>query len=134
MKILRRANGNRVVIFLLIGFAIGVICGEWYARENFHGHWKKKGDMRQHMLERFNKELHLTENQQKEVGKIFDAKYPKMLALQADVKPKFEALRNETQAEVRKVLNPDQQKKFDEMNAKMEERRKERSKFFELMK
>ncbi len=129
MKILRKANGNQIVICLLIGFAVGVLYGQWHAREHFHEHWKKEGGMRQHMLERFNKELHLTEDQKKQVAEIFDAKHPKMLALQTEMKPRFEALRNETQVEIRKILNPDQQKKFDEMNAKMEERWKERSKF-----
>jgi len=130
VKILGKMNLHQIIISLLVGFAVGVGYSQWHASEHFHGHWKKKGSMRQHMLERFDRKLHLTEDQKKQVGVIFDAKQPQMLALQAETRPKFEALRNSTQAEVRKILDPNQQKKFDDMNAKMEERWKERSKFF----
>ena len=119
MKVSRKINWHQIVISLLVGFAIGTAFGQWHAKEHFHEHWKK-GSMRQHMLERFNRKLHLTEDQKQQVSKIFDAKHPQMVALQAEMKPKFEALRNSTQVEIRKVLNPDQQAKFDEMNSEKE--------------
>ena len=129
MKLLQKIRLNQIAISLLIGFALGVVYGNWYARENFHSRWKH-GSMRQRMEERFGKELHLSPDQKKQVSAIFEAKHPQMVALQAEMKPKFEALRNSTQEEIRKILNPDQQKKLDELNAKMEERWKEREKFF----
>ncbi len=129
MKIYKKMNWNQVVISLLIGFALGVVYGQWHARENFHSH-RKHGSMSQHMVERFSRELHLSPDQKKEVAAIFEAKHPQMVALQAEMKPQFETLRNSTQAEIRKLLNPDQQKKLDELNAKREERWKEREKFF----
>ncbi len=121
-------NRNQVVVSLLIGFALGMIFGQWQAHESVRSRWKH-GSMQQHMLEKFNKELHLTADQKTKVAAIFEAKRPKMLALQAEMQPKFEALRKSTQAEVREVLDPGQQKKFDVMNAKMTERWQERSKF-----
>ncbi len=120
---------HQVVISLLIGFTLGMTFGQWHAHESFRSHWKH-GSMRQHMLEKFSKELHLTADQKTKVAAIFEAKHPEMAALQEEMRPKFEALRQSTQAEVRKVLNPDQQKKFDEMNAERKERWKERAKFF----
>lgn len=131
MEIPRKIRWNQIVIPLLIGFALGAGFGQWYARENFHRRWKH-GDMKQHMMERFERELRLTADQKQQVGAIFDAKYPQMEALQAEVRPKFKALRDETQAEIRRILNPDQQKKLDEMTARREERRKQREKFFSL--
>ncbi|MBI4388105.1 MAG: hypothetical protein HY582_03595 [Candidatus Omnitrophica bacterium] len=131
MKVAWKPSWHWVVIFLLIGFALGTIFGERYAKESFHRHWKK-GDAKQHMLERFSKKLDLTAEQREKVATVFEAKHPEMLALQEEVKPKFDALRNSTQAEIRKLLSPEQQKKLDEMNAKREERRKERQKFFSL--
>ena len=128
MKVQRKLNWNQVVIALLIGLATGIAYGQWHAREHLHEHWKH-GNMREHMLERFDRKLHLTPEQKKQVTAIFDAKHPQMVALQAEMKPKFEALRNSTQAEIRKILNPDQQKKLDEMNAKMKERWKEHERF-----
>ena len=129
MKLLQKIRLNQIAISLLIGFALGVVYGNWYTRENFHSRWKH-GSMSQRMVERFSRELHLSSDQKKEVTAIFEAKRPQMVALQAEMKPKFEALRNSTQEEIRKILNPDQQKKLDELNAKMEERWKEREKFF----
>lgn len=127
----RTQNIHQLIAVLLVGFAIGVISGQWYAKENSHKHWKK-GDVRQHMLDKFNQKLSLTAEQQTQVAAIFDANQPKMLALHEEMRPKFEAIRNSAQAEIRAILNPDQQVKFDEMNAEREKRRKERSKFFGL--
>ena len=119
---------NGVVISLLIGFALGTLFGQWYAHESFRSHWKHPGmrqRMREHMVEKMSKKLNLTKDQKARMTEIFEAKRPQMLALQAETRPKFEALRKSTQAEIRKILNSDQQKKFDEMHAKMEERWKE---------
>ena len=129
MKLPWDIKWHQVAISLLIGFSAGTFSGQWYGRENFHEHWKH-GSMKEHMLKRFSKELHLTPEQQKQVSAIFDAKHPQMAAMHAEMRPKFEALRNSTQAEIRKILTPDQQSKFNEMNAKMEEHWKEREKFF----
>ena len=129
MKIAWKIHWNQLMISLLVGFALGAAYGQWHARDSFHKCWKH-GSMKQHMLERFDRELHLTADQKKQVAAIFDARHPQMEALQAEMKPKFEALRNATQAEIRQILNPDQEKKLDEMNAKRKERWKERGKFF----
>ena len=120
---------HQIVISLLIGFAGGMIFGQWTAHESRHSRWKS-GNIRQHMLEKFSRELHLNEEQKTKAAAIFDAKHPQMAAIQSEMKPKFEALRQSTQAELRKILEPGQQKKFDEMNAEMEKRWKDREKFF----
>jgi hypothetical protein len=128
MKLPGTIKWHQIAISLLIGFALGIAFGHWHAEKSFPGHWKKE-DMKQHMLERFNRDLHLSADQMKQVAVIFDAKHPQMVALHAEIRPKFEALRNETQAEIRKILNPDQQKKFDEMNIKMEKHWNEHKEF-----
>lgn len=128
MKVSLKNGWHQIFISLLIGFALGSVFGRWYAKESFPAH--RKGDMRQHMLERFSRDLHLSADQKQQVAVIFEAKHPQMLALQAQMHPKFEALRISTQEEIRKILTPDQQKKLDTMNAKMEKHRQEREKFF----
>ena len=121
-----KMSWNQIIISLLIGFSAGMILGHWQTKENFHSHWKKGQSMQHHMVEKFGKELHLTPDQKKQVAAIFEAKRPQMQALQAEMKPKFDTLRNSTQAEIRKILTPDQEKKLDAMNTRMEERWKER--------
>lgn len=129
METNRKIRWNQVLISMMIGIALGLSLGELSECKVFRSHWKH-GNMRQRMLKKLDRELHLTADQKTKVEVIFEAKHPQMEALQQEMKPKFEALRQSTQAEVSKVLNPDQQKKFEALNAKMEERWKERSKFF----
>lgn len=124
MSQLIKASWNWVVIGLLIGFASGAIFGKWYARENFLSH-KGKTEIKQHILKKLDRKLHLTESQKKQISAIFDESHPKMTALHEEMRPKFEALRNQTDAKIRMVLNPEQQKKFDEMLSEMEKRWKE---------
>ena len=118
-----KINWNQIFISLIIGLALGTAFGQWRSRENFHHRWKKGPEaMRQHMVEKFSKELHLNSEQKKQVAAIFEAKHPQMVELQKEMKPKLDALRNSTQAEVRKILTPEQEKKLDALNAKMDER------------
>jgi len=120
---------HQVAISLLLGVALGTAFGHWHAEECFRAHFKR-GGMKQHILERFNKELRLSAEQKAQVAAIFDAKHPQMVALQDEMKPKFEALQSSAQTEIRKILDPGQQIKFDALNTKMEARWKERQKFF----
>ena len=118
-----KISWHQVAISIVIGFLLGAFYGQWGARPHFPPSWEH-GRMKGRMVEHLSRDLHLTAEQKKQVADIFEAKRPQILALQAEVRPKFEALRDSTQAEIRKLLNPDQQKKFDEINAKMEEKRK----------
>ena len=122
-----KMNWHVIAISLLIGFSAGILFGQ---NQKFCGPWKHGGSMKEHMLKKFNRELHLTEEQKQKISAIFDAKHPRMMALHEEGRPKFEAIRNETQAEIRAVLTPEQQVKFEELTAKMESRRMAREKTF----
>ncbi|MDD5085243.1 MAG: periplasmic heavy metal sensor [Candidatus Omnitrophica bacterium] len=118
-----KISWHQVAISIVIGFLVGAFYGQLSGRPHFpkpgeHGRMKAK------MVEHLSKDLNLTAEQKTQVEGIFEAKHPQMLALQAEIQPKFEALRRATDAEIRQILNPDQQKKFDEIKAKMEERHK----------
>jgi Spy/CpxP family protein refolding chaperone len=115
---------HQVLISLLIGLVLGFGAGQWQARDSFGpGHWKK-GNMKQRMVEKMSRELQLSAEQKTQVQAILEAKHPQMMALHEEMRPKFEALRNTTHEEIRKVLNPEQQVKFDAFSKKHEERRK----------
>ncbi|OGW79247.1 MAG: hypothetical protein A3G33_00155 [Omnitrophica bacterium RIFCSPLOWO2_12_FULL_44_17] len=128
MKKFLEIKWHQIIISLLIGIALGMTFGQSHFGGRGRGHWKKEG-MKQYMLERFSKELHLSAEQKNQVSAIFEKRHPQMLALQAEMRPKFETLRNATDAEIRALLNADQQKKFDEIHAKMEARWKGHEKF-----
>lgn len=125
MKTSFEVKWHQITISLLVGFALGVLFSQWQARDQFEPRWKK-GDMKHRMEARFNRELGLSPEQSARVREIFESRRPQMAALHDEMRPKFEALRNETQEEIRSVLNPEQQKKFEEMSFKMEEHRKGR--------
>ena len=99
-----------VTIALLIGIIIG-----WAAAtrlncpRHFHGGPKQHGDR----LERFSQELQLTPDQKEKVSKIFEEKRTQAMELARSSK-----------AEIQKVLTPEQQAKFEKLEAKWKSRSK----------
>lgn len=119
---------HQVLISLLIGLALG-----FFLQKNLpcHRDWKGPHHMKKHMISKLDRELHLTADQKSKVEMIFETSRPKMKALQDEMRPKFKVLHQETQAEIRLLLNPEQQQKFDAMNARFEARFEKREKEME---
>jgi hypothetical protein len=91
-----------------------------------HGHHGFRDDPahRRRMLDRFSRKMDLTPDQKRKVGEIFGANGQKMRGLWDEMRPKFEALRKSTDAQIRGLLNLEQQAKFEEFQKKMDARRK----------
>lgn len=121
---------HQILIPLFLGLAIGYGIGQWQGRE-FQGFSGKQGDMKKRMMDRLDRELKLSEEQKQQVHAIFEAKHPKMMALHEEMRPKFEALKSETHEQIRKVLTPDQQTKFEALKVKMEERWKKKREMYQ---
>ncbi len=128
---LPQLSWNQVILSLLIGFVLGSAVSPLRGGRECFPHHKGKGGMKQHMLDRFTKELKLTEDQKVKVSAIFESKHAQMEALRSEIQPKFEALRTATQNEIRPLLTPEQQVKFDQLNEKMEKRWKRHKKDFD---
>jgi len=107
-------NWKHVFVVLLIGMAIGYIGGSKAAHTRMHS-WKNGS-----MLERFSGELKLTPDQKEKMSRILDAKRDQIAALRNEIHLKFEEVRNSSKEEIRKVLTPGQQEKFDKLEAKWE--------------
>jgi Spy/CpxP family protein refolding chaperone len=83
-----------------------------------------------HQLEMLTKHLNLTDAQQAQIKQIFADSDAKMKAAhdnagagdKKDMREQMKAAMEDRQSKVRAVLTPDQQKKYDEMVAKMKER------------
>jgi hypothetical protein len=121
MSILRKIQWHQILIAGLVGFALGTFVGPPAGRMCLRPEWKYRGDradMKTYMLDRFSRKLGLSEGQKQEVASIFEAKHPKMIALHEEIRPKFEAIRNETDRAIRPLLTDSQLKKYDEMQAK----------------
>jgi Spy/CpxP family protein refolding chaperone len=73
------------------------------------------------IVERLARDLDLTADQRTKVEEVLTARRPSMEALQREVRGRFEAEQRSLRAEIRKVLTPEQQVKFDKNE---EERRR----------
>jgi Spy/CpxP family protein refolding chaperone len=97
---------------LLAGILIGAAGASWAVACR----WKTP--FHERLLDRFSSTLQLTPQQREQVGAILEAKRQRIDALRAEIRPKFDELRMSTGAEIRALLSPEQQTRFDEMETK----------------
>ncbi len=117
-----KLSWKQVVPAFLLGAAAGLLLSRCCAISAFHRHGS--GRFEHYLLDQFSSKLQLTEEQRGKVAAILEAKRKKVDALRAEIKPRFEEIRTSTSGEIRQLLNPDQQKKFDQLEAKWSIRRK----------
>ena len=112
---------KQVAIAVLIGGAIG-FAGARISTPYFLHKRLERGGFKEKMMDRFSKKLNLTSEQREKISSIFESSRQEIQKMQAEIKPRFEEIRTSTNAKIREVLNPEQQKKFDEMEAKWADR------------
>jgi len=102
------------------------------AKKNWHGKGMKKMDPAAH-ADMLAKKLGLSDDQKAKVQSIFEDQQKQMESMKSDTSmskadrhSKMKEMHENTMTQVRAVLNPDQQKKFDEMKAKMAARHEKR--------
>ena len=76
------------------------------------------------MVERFARELDMTAEQKTQVSAILEAQRDAIRSLDAEMRPRFQEIRRSIRGEIRKILTPEQQEKFEEMERKMERKRR----------
>ena len=116
---------KQVIVAFLLGAVIEAVAmaGPWCGPRS-HRQWGKSEDIQKKMLERFDSKLSLTADQRQQVATILEGKRTKIDALRAEMRPKFEEIRNATRAEIRQLLTPEQQTKFDKMTAEFDAKAK----------
>jgi len=85
-------------------------------------------------VEHLTKALDLTPDQQAKIQPIFDQAKPQLKAARQEAKQKVQAIRENIQAQIRPILNPAQQQKFDAMKKAREDMRKAREAMRDAMK
>ncbi len=120
-------NGSKrwTAFVCLTGIVLGTGVGWWAGRDLFPRRWGWE-QRYQRMLERFSSELKLTPEQKDRVKVLLEAKRQKMETLRAEARPRYEEVRISTQTEIRKLLSPEQQKRFDRMEMEWKRRRAQR--------
>lgn len=85
-------------------------------------------------VEHLTKALDLTPDQQAKIQPIFDQAKPQLKAARQEARQKVQAIRENIQAQIRPILNPAQQQKFDAMKKAREDMRKAREEMRDAMK
>ncbi len=76
-----------------------------------HGGWHGQGLAMGHLT----KALNLTAEQQAKVQPLIDQARPQIVAIHKDAMEKTHAIMDKTMSQIRPMLTPDQQKKFDDL-------------------
>src|SRR5688572_7143683 len=110
-----KTNWKIIVLSLLIGGFVGAaisLTALRYCRPDW-GSGRPRGEMRKKLY----RELKLTPEQKAQVDVILKEKREKVGRLFTEGRPKMEAIRIETKAQIRALLTPEQQANFDVLSA-----------------
>ena len=120
---------RKAYLYFVLTFVYGVIAGaggllvySWYS-----GHWTRRfhrPDPRE-IAQRMTRDLDLTPDQTRQLTDIINDSFQKHRVLDQQVGQEYQALRTDTRARIRKILNPAQQEKFDELARRFEQRRQQ---------
>ena len=85
--------------------------GDVQGRHGRHGGWHRHGQGL--ALGHLTKSLNLTADQQAKVQPLIDQARPQIVAIHKDAMEKTHAIMDKTMSQIRPILTPEQQKKFD---------------------
>ena len=109
-------TGLKFLAVFICGLLLGGAATGYYIHHCFKRTWVNGGNC-DHFLGYLSKKLDLTADQKEKIAAIFKEETPKLDALHKESHDKVWALMEDVTARIRLVLNPDQQKKLDEMKA-----------------
>jgi 2C-methyl-D-erythritol 2,4-cyclodiphosphate synthase len=103
---------TKTILFILLSFLLGILCG-WFLEDRMFNRMQfPKGRDHGEFLKILNERLHLNERQVAQVDSILESRKQKMEIY----KKQALAMRDTTRVEIRKILNTEQSKIFDEFN------------------
>jgi len=112
-----------VVIPFLAGLLVGGVLGRYFSPWHFYKRMPA-GNQEERFLRRFSSELALSPTQKEEIRGILKSSREKTEKLLAEFRPKFDAIRASAAEEIKKLLSPEQQAKFDRLQEKHKRRMK----------
>ena len=108
---------NRLVaLVFVLGLALGMGAGRLLPRA------PRRADP-ERLVARLASELELSPAQREEFSRVFAANRERLAGLRSEGRAKFDRLREETQAQLRRALTPAQREKFDRLEARHAEQR-----------
>lgn len=120
----------KTTITLLVGFLLGAAATGLVLHQFFRPHHPPGAADADRMLKHLDSKLGFTADQREKVALLLKQELPKADALRSESDGKFQALRQSFNSQLRLLLNPDQQKKYDDMVAQWEEHRRKQQMIF----
>jgi Spy/CpxP family protein refolding chaperone len=118
---------RRAYLYFILTFVLGLVVGS--AATIFYG-WRS-GIIRshrpdeQHIVRFLTRDLNLNDSQTQQVQQIVHETQEKFRQVQRQTEPEYDVIRAESQDRIRKILDPGQLAKFNQLVERMEARRKE---------
>lgn len=122
----KRSAAFLLVAMALLGLIVGVggtlvAAHEGVGRLHYHAERPPRGP--NEYLDRITRDLELTAAQRDSISGILERQRGDIDAIWREVRPRFDSLRTNVRAEMRVLLNPDQQARFDEISRQNDQRR-----------
>ena len=113
-----------VIIAFIAGLLIGVVGDRFYSfRHRDRAGMRGSRFMTQRIVSYFDRQLHLSAQQKEQVTQILEARRQRISAITAAARPQIRREIDEGNAEIEKLLTPEQRVKFNEMKMRMLPRR-----------
>ena len=113
-----------IILIFALGVLTGVLGSGMYFKQRVENFREAGPPARKEMLmKRLTRRLELTPPQQEKVAVIFEEMREQLFSLRTKHRPELERIREEGHARIKAILLPEQQKQFDEMMARLKERR-----------
>jgi len=113
-----------LLLTLIVGMGMGVAIDRLALEGDRRG--GERRDRGARLAARFNSELQLTPEQQAKVEAALASNRERAGQFWGESRAAYETLRKEFRQDIRELLNPDQQQRFDEMIQRDDERRRQR--------
>ncbi len=117
---------RRFYVYFALIFILGIVIGAagMYSYGWYTGHWHRQFS-RHRVVDYLQQELSLSQSQTQQLQQIINNMERKESELRGQVEPQFQAIREETRAETRKILNPQQVDKFNAMVKRWDAKRRQ---------
>lgn len=103
-----------VIATLIVGFLIGVVADRvWLVRHGPRSGPRSQGFMVERIVKRLDRDLNFTEQQRALVTQIVQARQQRISLLLTGVRPQIRREIDQTNAEIEKILTPEQRTKFE---------------------
>ncbi len=120
---------RRAYLYFFLTFLLGVIVGAaglfsfaWY-----RGRWHRDIPFdKQRIVQHLTRELKLNDQQIEQLNRIMDESGKKFEEFRKNAESQFQTLLNERRDQIRKILNPEQLAKFNDLVRRHDERMKHR--------